>query len=52
MKLYTVITTSRTPIVVRASSRHDAIRIARIELGYKRLTLKEFSKEVVSCKQY
>ena len=52
MKQYKVITTVCAPIIVRASSRYDAIRMARIELGYKRLTLKGFTKEVVSCKQY
>ena len=52
MKQYKVITSFCAPVVVSASSRYDAIRIARLELGYKRLTLKGFSKEVISCKLY
>ena len=52
MKTYKVTTTICAPVIVRASNRHDAIRMARVELGCKRLTLKDFAKEVVSCKLY
>ena len=52
MKQYKVITSFCAPVIVSASNRHDAIRMARVELGCKRLTLKDFAKEVVSCKQY
>ena len=52
MKTYKVITTLCAPIVVTASSRYDAIRVARIKTGWSRLTLKGFTKEVISCKQY
>ena len=52
MKQYKVITTICAPIVVRASSRYDAIRMARIKTGWTRLTVNGFLKEVVSCKQY
>ena len=51
-RFYKVITTFTPPIIVFASSRYDAICTARINAGWSFISLKGFTKDVISCKQY